>query len=96
MSLNYSSSSIQSPYIVFFFGACLDPKLCMVMELCSRGSLFHVLNDPKIEIGWGRLFSFATQMTKGLDCLHSFVPHVVHRDFKSLNIMVSMEFHEVQ
>jgi len=82
-------STIQSPYIVFFFGACLEPKLCMVMELCSRGSLYHAIQEPSVELTWDRLFASSLQMVKGVDCLHSHDPQVVHRDFKSLNVMVT-------
>jgi len=86
-------SAIQSPYIVFFFGAVLEPKMCMVMELCSRGSLYHVMNDAKLDIGWDKVFSFSKEMVKGVDCLHSFNPQVVHRDFKSLNLMINEQWH---
>jgi len=85
-------STIQSPYIVFFFGACLEPKMCMVMEVCSKGSLYHLMNDPKFKMGWNQLIEFGMEMTKGLDCLHSWNPPVVHRDFKSLNLMVNDRF----
>jgi hypothetical protein len=46
------SSRVSSPYTVHFFGACLHPKLCMVMELCSRGSLCDVLKAKDIKIGY--------------------------------------------
>jgi len=82
-------STIQSPFIVFFFGAVLEPKLCMVMELCELGSLYHVMNDPKIEFDWPRSLSICRQMVKGVDCLHTHSPQILHRDFKSLNIMVN-------
>jgi len=84
-------STIQSPYIVFFFGAVLEPKLCMVMELCELGSLYHVMNDPKIDFDWGRVLNMSKQMTKGIDCLHTHKPQILHRDFKSLNIMVNTQ-----
>jgi len=86
-------SSIKSPYTVFFFGAVLEPRMCMVMELCGRGSLYHCMNDPNVEIGWDKLFSFSLEMVKGVDCLHSFTPQVLHRDFKSLNLMVNDQWH---
>jgi len=86
-------SSIQSPFLVFFFGAVLEPKMCMVMELCSRGSLYHVMSDNKLDITWERVFLFALEMVKGVDELHSWTPQVVHRDLKSLNLMVNEQFH---
>eukprot|EP01114_Cavostelium_apophysatum_P012739 TRINITY_DN291_c1_g1_i1.p1 TRINITY_DN291_c1_g1~~TRINITY_DN291_c1_g1_i1.p1 ORF type:complete len:760 (+),score=216.65 TRINITY_DN291_c1_g1_i1:90-2369(+) len=86
-------SSIQNPYLVFFFGAVLEPKMCMVMELCSRGSLYHVMSDLKNDLNWERTFSMAKEMVKGVDCLHSWTPQIVHRDLKSLNLMVNEKWH---
>jgi len=86
-------NAIQSPYLVFFFGACLEPKMCMVMELMSRGSLYHVISDPKFDCHWDRVFSFSREMLLGVDALHSWEPQVVHRDLKSLNLMVNEEYH---
>jgi len=85
-------SAIQSPYIVFFFGACISPKLCMVMELCENQSLYHVLNKKELDIGWERFFEWTAQMTKGMECLHAWKPTIVHRDFKSLNLMVNSAY----
>jgi serine/threonine protein kinase len=86
-------SSIQSPYLVFFFGACLEPKLCMVMEFCGKGSLYHVMNDLKMDIGWDKVINLSKEMVRGVDCLHSHDPSIVHRDFKSLNLMVNDQLH---
>lgn len=38
-------SKINSEYVVKLFGLCLEPKLTLVMEFCSRGSLYDILND---------------------------------------------------
>lgn len=86
-------SAIQSPYLVFFFGAVLEPKMCMVMELCSRGSLYHVMSDTKIDIDWERALNFSLEMVRGVECLHAWTPQIVHRDLKSLNLMVNEQFH---
>jgi len=67
----------------------LEPKLCMVMEFCSRDSLYHVMNTKKYDIGWDKFFKFALQMTRGVECLHNWTPQIVHRDFKSLNLLVN-------
>jgi hypothetical protein len=84
--------AIRSPYMVTFFGAALEPKLCMVIEFCSRDSLYHVMNktNPRpYDIGWEKFFRFALQMTRGVECLHNWSPSIVHRDFKSLNLLVN-------
>lgn len=31
--------NFQSPYIVYFFGACVSPKFCLVTEFMGLGSL---------------------------------------------------------
>lgn len=45
------------------------------MELCERGSLYHVMNNQKIEVGWKEVFKWATEMVMGIDCLHSVSGH---------------------
>lgn len=85
-------SAIRSPYMVTFYGAALEPKLCMVMEFCSRDSLYHVMNQTKYDIGWEKFFKFALQMTRGIECLHNWDPPIVHRDFKSLNLLVNEDW----
>lgn len=83
-------SIARSPYLVIFYGAILEPKLCMVMELCVRGSLFNVLQDLSLNIGWSLGLSFLVQATKGLRDLHS--KDIFHRDFKSLNLLVDSNY----
>ncbi|KYQ90942.1 ankyrin repeat-containing protein [Tieghemostelium lacteum] len=84
--------SIRSQFMVTFYGACIEPKLCMVMEYCSRDSLYHVMNTKKYDIGWDRFFQFTMQMTLGIQCLHNWSPQIVHRDFKSLNLLVNEDW----
>jgi len=82
-------SAIRSPTVVYFYGAVLEPKLCMVMEFCSRGSLYHVLQNDKYDIGWDKTFRFALETVKGIETLHTWDPSIVHRDLKSLNLLVN-------
>jgi serine/threonine protein kinase len=102
-------SAVDSPYLVAWYGAALvEGRLTMVMELCSRGSLYDVMKHPACVFNWKRLFTWFTQMIKGLrvstqrtqsastrdwintrKALHK--SNIVHRDFKSLNVMVKSE-----
>ncbi|KAF2070487.1 hypothetical protein CYY_008198 [Polysphondylium violaceum] len=84
--------SIRSQFMVTFYGACIEPKLCMVMEYCSKDSLYHVMNTKSYDIGWERFFQFTMQMTLGVQCLHNWNPQIVHRDFKSLNLLVNEDW----
>lgn len=85
---------MRTPYVVNFYGACLSPKICLVLELCQRGSLYHVLNDSSIPIGWDKVFKFAKDMVLGIQTLHNWNPQIVHRDLKSLNLLVSFEIYQ--
>jgi len=82
-------SAIQSPHVVNFFGAMLEPRLCMIMEFCAKGSLFHVISNDQLEVGWDRFFQFAIQTVQGIHTLHTWDPQIVHRDLKSLNLLVN-------
>jgi len=82
-------SSIRGPNIVTFYGACLQPRLCLVMEYASRGSLYDLLNRPQLEFGWKELLGFAVQMAQGIQCLHTSNPQLLHRDIKSMNFLVT-------
>lgn len=79
---------MKSKYNVYFFGACLNPNLSLVMEYCEQGSLFLRLNDLSQRFRWSRLLRVALDVCKGVHNLHSWEPQVVHRDLKSHNLLV--------
>jgi len=87
-------STARSPHIVHFYGACLTPQICIVLEHCSRGSLFAVLNEPnpKTVINWTVALKYAIDMTKGMQCLHTWKPDpILHRDVKTVNLLVNKD-----
>jgi serine/threonine protein kinase len=82
-------SSVHHPNIVHFYGASFKPKLCMVMEYCARNSLFNCLKDETIDIGWDRAIQLMKETTLGINALHTNEPMIMHRDLKSLNLLVT-------
>jgi len=84
--------AIQSPYIVKLYGAVPSEKLKMVMEICTRGSLYNILSSQQWFIGWNEFFIFAEQMFRGLIVIHNHKPQILHRDLKSLNVLVSEDW----
>jgi hypothetical protein len=86
-------TTVRSPFMVTFFGASVQPKLTMVMEYCSRGSLYHVLNNKQMDLTWDQALSFCSEMACGMEVLHNFKPDpIVHRDLKSLNLLVTHDW----
>lgn len=82
-------SSVRSPYIVHFYGATLEPKLVICLEYCSKGSLFHFLQDPENELTWSLVIRWMSEAVRGIDTLHQWKPAaIVHRDLKTLNLLV--------
>uniref|UniRef100_A0A6B2KZT3 Protein kinase domain-containing protein n=1 Tax=Arcella intermedia TaxID=1963864 RepID=A0A6B2KZT3_9EUKA len=81
--------SIIHPNVLSLFGICSKPSFLLITEYCTLGSLYHVMNDPDIELGWEHFFKIAIQITEGLHALHSFQPSILHRDLKSLNLLLT-------
>ena len=65
----------------------------MVLEFCGKGALYDVLNDMREDITWPIVFKIAIDTVKGLSCLHNWKPQIVHRDMKSLNLLVDDNWH---
>ncbi|CAM9591456.1 unnamed protein product [Scytosiphon promiscuus] len=81
-------SQLRHPNIVHFFGACLDPPhLFFVMELC-QGSLFDLLHHCRRSIGFREQIRMALDVSRAMVYLHSRSPPIVHRDLKSLNLLL--------
>ncbi|XP_049848483.1 stress-activated protein kinase alpha-like [Schistocerca gregaria] len=77
------------PNIVGLYGVCTEPRFCLVMEYCSRGSLYHVLKGHTLQLEWNLIFKMFYEITSGLDALHSHKPQILHRDLKTLNLLVT-------
>jgi serine/threonine protein kinase len=84
-------SKLRHPNILLFLGACLSPKICIITELMPRGSLRDVVRSQ--QLNWTRKLNLAIEITRGLQYLHSQSPPVLHRDLKTLNILVDESFH---
>ncbi|CAE7406535.1 unnamed protein product [Symbiodinium natans] len=81
--------SLNHPRLVGFIGACLQPpNLCIVTEFMPGGSLHHLLHKARTPLTLGTQSKMAIQVCEGVDFLHGHAPPVVHRDLKSLNIVL--------
>jgi len=77
--------------LVSFVGACLEiPNLCLVTEYCPGGSLHHLLHVRKLQLPPLHCTNMCLQLAEGVLYLHSQIPVVVHRDLKSLNVVLDL------
>ncbi|EFA77570.1 RasGEF domain-containing protein [Heterostelium album PN500] len=83
----YSMSRLNHPNAMKISGFCLQP-LCMALEFVKYGSLYNLLANNLIEIGWGLRLQIATEIAKGMQHMHSLNPPMIHRDLKSPNILM--------
>jgi len=101
-------SQLRHPHVVLFLGACVGSvnkktlqapsPICLVTEFLARGNLAQVLKaDGTGEGGSGKLdwkikMMMARQAAQGMNYLHQNKPKIVHRDLKSLNLLVDENY----
>jgi tRNA A-37 threonylcarbamoyl transferase component Bud32 len=88
--------NIHYDHILSIFGGCIEAeRYILVVEYMSLGSLYDVLRKRKIELTWPDRWSIARQMIQGINYLHSLPKPIIHRDIKSLNILMTQRAHEL-
>lgn len=83
-------ANVSHPNIVRFVGLVTEHfPLRLVLEYCAGGSLFELLhNQWDIPMVWMQQIKILLDTALAEEYLHSFEPPVIHRDLKSLNLML--------
>ncbi|KAI9084753.1 hypothetical protein K1719_033159 [Acacia pycnantha] len=80
---------LRHPNVVLFMGAVTrPPNLSIITEFLPRGSLYRILHRPNGQIDEKRRIKMALDVARGMNCLHTSTPTIVHRDLKSPNLLV--------
>ena len=81
---------LRHPNVLTFYGASVEANgsTCIVTEYCSGGCLFDILRDVTYVMSGADTQRFALEITRGVSYLHSLEPPILHRDLKSLNILL--------
>ena len=89
--------TLRHPNIVIFMGIVMNP-VCLVTEYCHNGNLFDLLHETvddkrgehyAVQIPWQRRIRIALDVARGMNFLHTSTPVIIHRDLKSLNILIN-------
>jgi len=83
-------SNVSHPNIVRFVGLVTEYfPLRLVLEYCAGGSLFELLHNCwDIPISWMQRIKMLLDTAMAEEHLHQFEPPIIHRDLKSLNLML--------
>lgn len=78
--------------LVSFIGAAyVAPSLCIVTEFMPNGSLYDLLHQRRQRLTVPQSYQISVQITEGVEFLHSKTPPFVHRDLKSLNVVMNYQ-----
>ena len=82
--------NLRHPNILLFMGAgTKGPSYYIVTEFCDSGNLFELLHHySNYELSWEERRRIALEIARGMNYLHSFQPPIVHRDLKSMNVLL--------
>lgn len=94
-------SRLRSPYLLLLIGYCSEGNhKLLVYEFMANGGLQEHLypingsHNVSSSLDWDTRLCIALEAAKGLEYLHEHVsPPVIHRDFKSSNILLDRNFH---
>lgn len=80
---------LRHPNLVLFMGACIDCQLAIVTEFCEGESLFKLLHERKdVMLSWPQKLKMCKDIAHGMNYLHEITPPIIHRDLKSLNLLL--------
>ncbi|EER13029.1 map3k delta-1 protein kinase, putative, partial [Perkinsus marinus ATCC 50983] len=82
--------TLRHPNIVLLVGAQTRLKpLRILTEFCSGGCLYDLLHVRRgVQLSWKQRAVMMLDIAKGIYFMHSARPPVIHRDIKSLNLLL--------
>lgn len=86
-------AQLRHPNVVMFMGVMVHPEFVgLVMELCPKGSVYSVLHTGETKLDWSLLLRMMVDSSRGMHFLHSSTPPILHRDLKSVNLLIDADW----
>ncbi|XP_023540082.1 serine/threonine-protein kinase STY17-like isoform X1 [Cucurbita pepo subsp. pepo] len=83
----YIMRKVRHKNVVQLIGACTKPpKLCIVTEFMSRGSIYDFLHKQRGAFNLISLLKVAIDISRGMNYLHQ--NNIIHRDLKTANLLM--------
>lgn len=82
-------AAITHPNLVKFFGVAFkDKPFRIVTEFCHGGTCFDLIHNSSFLLSWCQKMKICIDTACGMHYLHAFKPQIIHRDLKSLNLLL--------
>lgn len=82
-------AKVKHPNLVDLIGVCEQKDFQVVTEFMAGGDLFELLHgEEPVDLSWMQRMKLATDVAAGMQYLHGMDPPIVHRDLKSLNLLL--------
>ncbi|KAM0972662.1 hypothetical protein ACFX13_016350 [Malus domestica] len=83
----YIMRKVRHKNVVQFIGACTKPpKLCIITEFLSGGSMYDFLHKQRGVLSLLSLLRVAIDVSRGMNYLHQ--NNIIHRDLKAANLLM--------
>eukprot|EP00005_Dracoamoeba_jomungandri_P014137 CAMPEP_0174277974 /NCGR_PEP_ID=MMETSP0439-20130205/61221_1 /TAXON_ID=0 /ORGANISM="Stereomyxa ramosa, Strain Chinc5" /LENGTH=1598 /DNA_ID=CAMNT_0015370339 /DNA_START=1040 /DNA_END=5837 /DNA_ORIENTATION=- len=81
---------LRHPNIVQMAGITKKPR-CLVTEFMKEGSLYDIMQRPDVDefFTWKLRMKVIVDIAKGVEFMHSLSPQIIHRDLKTLNVLMT-------
>lgn len=85
-------AKVRHPNLVLFYGVVsVSRPFRIITEFCGGGCCFEFLHngDDELELCWGQQHKMCLDVARAIQYLHNFTPKIIHRDLKSLNLLLA-------
>jgi serine/threonine protein kinase len=86
------AAKISHPNLVKLHGVAFESQpYLLVTEFCFGGTCFNLLHENELDLELWQKLRMSCDVACAMEYLHKFRPQIIHRDLKSLNLLLAEE-----